>query len=62
MYPNLKFYATVQQVAKILNVTPQAIRYALKERRIRGQKFGKIWLIPKKQIIQKNRNGDKPDK
>ena len=43
-------YTTVTEVAAKLNVTPQAIRRALKEKRLKGEKLGKLWLIPRSQF------------
>ena len=43
------FYS-VSQVAKIYKVSRQAIRMALKKKRLKGRKIGAYWVIPKSQI------------
>ena len=40
-----KEFWTVQQTANFLGISPQAIRKALKEKRLEGKKFGHIWRI-----------------
>ena len=54
---SIEDYVTVKEAAKLMNVTPQAIRKALKEKRVTGRKVGKIWLIKKTEFVQTNRNG-----
>ncbi len=36
---------TVQQTADFLGISPQAIRKALKDKRLEGKKFGHVWMI-----------------
>lgn len=36
---------SVSQLAKIRKVTPQAIRKAIKEKRIKARRIGKQWVI-----------------
>jgi len=56
----LEEYVTVSEAAAMMGITPQAIRRALKERRIQGKKVGKMWLIKRDQFVQVNRNGHEP--
>ncbi len=40
-----KSFMSVSQFAKRERVTVQAVRKALKEKRILGQKVGKFWIV-----------------
>lgn len=44
-----QFY-TIDEVAKILKVHPNSIRNAIKDGRLKAEKFGKVWRIRKKEI------------
>jgi len=43
-------FLTASEAAKLLMITPQAIRRALREGRLKGIRRGKIWLIDKKNL------------
>ena len=46
-------FISVTQYAKRHNITPQAVRKALKEYRLRGEKIGKMWIIGIREAIKK---------
>lgn len=45
----MKFYTT-EEVAKILNVTPAAVRYWARKGKIKAVREGEKWLIPEEEV------------
>lgn len=43
-------FLTVEEVAATLNYSPERIRQLLRKRRLKGDKLGRKWLIPKEEI------------
>jgi len=53
---------TVQQVAKFLGISEQAVRKALKDKRLEGKKFGNAWMIDSDRILNTVSSGYQPRK
>lgn len=43
-------YVTVNQAAELLGMTPQSVRQAINDDRLRAQKFGRDWQIKRADV------------
>jgi len=47
-----KRYYSVEELSKVLPLTKLTIRAYLRKGRIKGQKIGKLWFVPKNNLEQ----------
>lgn len=53
---------SVNEAAKRLEISPQGVRHALKEGRLRGYQSGHYWLVEEESLVNFQKVGHRPKK